>query len=1628
LEGLSDTPSGYGTAGQVLITNGVDGFTFGSGSPWEEVSYTNDTAIKYENGVVGIKDSAVTYPTSGNLATYYSSTFPIDNDASGHLSGIGALMHLHQGSIVITGTNTSSTELVGIKFAGDGHWIADQGQIGFLSSRVRVTGNSGAYLGTTGSPALLATNAANSGAVTIGGQIFLPGGGLGTNVDIKMAGKIIFYGHTANQWDAINRYDQNANATLDNNGVVIASPYAGYFVTIRDSENTASAYGYLGINANNPSAAGPAFEVSSSYAEFNDGAVVSGTVGTNSWALSVGGDARIFTGSGVNSSVRIGSGFSGSTNQSVYIGYNVGSGTGQNNANVVIGSGAAGGTGDYYESVIIGVGALADNTGGARTSVLIGYSAGGGGLNGLNPVGVGFRALMNATGSLNVGIGQRGGMVAGGNCTFVGNASCGFSAAATGTNNVGIGAEALSYVEGSNNTALGTNAGKVLTTGASNVLIGRGAGEQLTTESNKLYISNSDTTTPLIYGEFDTPLVNINGGLQVYGNPTYTGKFTTQAEAQTGTVTQDVTNTVSHVESYYTRGFDGDGFSQIEYTGVGVRRLYFSNKFNADASKIEADGNPEGWYAIDMAVVQPASGVGNPADVFPSGVSGEYWSQTIENSASSFKDELYNQLNTNENIEGVGCSLAVAVIPTKFVITTTTANETYTIKLSDTSNLLNKYLLGTVDWGDSSSTSFAHSIRGIGQSGVGLIGNLDGETITEVLDGDAIWTHTYATAGTYTVTITGPCAGLNFASDTQVTEIRFGNQVRFGSIPFDNTSSLSEFKGRMLIPPCITRDNSGSYGRRLSRFLRGLTSLAANQDLNEWFSPYDPVECDDPFNNGYVNNIETLKVGNYIQIDKLNMSAFTTTNLPSWNGDLPYVNFDFTKCRGFTMSNFAGNRLPIKEGKEPTSDINLSIEIGDNSFETITRFDLGESLDQLTKNTPYVTGQFGTLFWRAWGNTTGFSGFGKYKLSATITTISELFTNYTRTNIGEYIPFFIAGGVQKARGGADIGSFKQVVPRHVNTDVSGLEEISDRITSLYQAFDGASHFTGNGVEKMNTINVTDMSYTFRTCNRFNGDVSSWYTSNVTTMQEMFKNANKFNRAIGCWDTSNVTTMDAMFENAYCFNQDISGWDTSLVTDMSDMFKFAGDFDQPIGSWDVSAVTDMHGMFEGNIYGSIHNPSPNMDLNDWDTSNVTDMSFMFYGNDRSNPAIDQWDTSSVTDFTSMFASRYGRVLTFDQDLSGWDVSSVVTFSNMFSSMNSISSQNLANSVNAWSVGLATTSISGMFTSTSPMYLCDLSGWNTTNLVSISSAFNVVGAGENLRLETWNTSNIAGSMAFFMRNGQTRLLPDESHLFCSGYTGSSNQLTFGSAVPDSWTVGGDLFFRTGGYERGASKITAISVDRLTVTVESKANDMYDAAAVTQAGLGYRNNPDLSGWDMSRITSLTYAFETCDIHRDFSSWNLNALTGTNTNTFIRATYSSVSKMWIGWSANANTATGVNMSFGSRAFSLAATTTTHDYDGEDTYEGYLKMVAPTPNANRTSGTNTSTTTNKLVDSGATFTASVSIGDVVENTTAGTHAKVNSVDNDNELTLSRDIFTTTSQAYSIDGGLGWVISGVTFS
>lgn len=63
--------------------------------------------------------------------------------------------------------------------------------------------------------------------------------------------------------------------------------------------------------------------------------------------------------------------------------------------------------------------------------------------------------------------------------------------------------------------------------------------------------------------------------------------------------------------------------------------------------------------------------------------------------------------------------------------------------------------------------------------------------------------------------------------------------------------------------------------------------------------------------------------------------------------------------------------------------------------------------------------------------------------------------------------------------------------------------------------------------------------------------------------------------------------------------------------------------------------------------------------------------------------------------------------------------------------------------------------------------------------------------------------------------------------------------------------------------------------------------------------------------------------------------------------------------------------------------------------------------------GTTSSTTTDKLVDVAATFTTLIAVGNVVENTTNNTTAKITSIDSSTQLTLDNNIMTT-GQTYRI--------------
>ena len=151
--------------------------------------------------------------------------------------------------------------------------------------------------------------------------------------------------------------------------------------------------------------------------------------------------------------------------------------------------------------------AIGKNAGSALTTgeenVVIGCEAGTSMQTPIGNVFVGFRAgFDNTTGQWHVSMGY-GALSA--NTTGDANTAIGYQAMTvntTGGGNTAIGYRAgYSLTKGSENTLVGVEAGRSLTTGESNVMIGAEAGGQ-ETGSNKLYIANSNTTEPLIYGNF----------------------------------------------------------------------------------------------------------------------------------------------------------------------------------------------------------------------------------------------------------------------------------------------------------------------------------------------------------------------------------------------------------------------------------------------------------------------------------------------------------------------------------------------------------------------------------------------------------------------------------------------------------------------------------------------------------------------------------------------------------------------------------------------------------------------------------------------------------------------------------------------------------------------------------------------------------------------------------------------------------------------------------------------------------------------------------------------------------------------------------------------------------------------
>ena len=253
---------------------------------------------------------------------------------------------------------------------------------------------------------------------------------------------------------------------------------------------------------------------------------------TGSFNTFVGNESGKSSGGGAyNTFVGMSTGISSTSDDNIFIGYSAGRENTTGSDNTFIGTSAGyyneAGSFNTFLGRYAGYTSKSDNntfmgyktgwfnqTGSQNT--FIGASAGQANTDGFRNTFIGDHAgFSNTTGFYNTFIGLSAGNdnISGIDNTFVGHGA-GFGNT-TGQYNTYIGAAAGALTEtGYRNTCIGYGAGGENQDGFGNVFVGYYAGIN-EIGSDKLYIANNETKTPLIYGEFDNRILKVHGQLQM---------------------------------------------------------------------------------------------------------------------------------------------------------------------------------------------------------------------------------------------------------------------------------------------------------------------------------------------------------------------------------------------------------------------------------------------------------------------------------------------------------------------------------------------------------------------------------------------------------------------------------------------------------------------------------------------------------------------------------------------------------------------------------------------------------------------------------------------------------------------------------------------------------------------------------------------------------------------------------------------------------------------------------------------------------------------------------------------------------------------------------------------------------
>jgi len=225
-------------------------------------------------------------------------------------------------------------------------------------------------------------------------------------------------------------------------------------------------------------------------------------------------------------------------------------------------------------SVFLGSGAGSNDDGSTNRNTATGYDALYTNTTGFNNTANGYNALYaNTTGSSNVSSGHSA-----------------LYANTTGAFNVGIGMSANRLNQsGLRNTIIGYEAGRgsALHSKSGNVFLGYQAGYNEPGD-NKLYIENSDNSTPLIWGDFSSDSMRVHGDLHVTGDFYIDGSQNTTGDG-----------------GFLSGGTFGFGTIPIE--SEGTRMMWYPGKAAFRVGRVYSDGS-DFWDDDSIGLYSFASG------------------------------------------------------------------------------------------------------------------------------------------------------------------------------------------------------------------------------------------------------------------------------------------------------------------------------------------------------------------------------------------------------------------------------------------------------------------------------------------------------------------------------------------------------------------------------------------------------------------------------------------------------------------------------------------------------------------------------------------------------------------------------------------------------------------------------------------------------------------------------------------------------------------------------------------------------------------------------------------------------------------------------------------------------------